>query len=152
MTQRDQERQAFLDAITADRYDQATRLVYADWCNEYGLDAEAEEQRRWTPEWQRAWDWFEKLAADMNAAHGPGIPITVEELLEAGTKSTDPKLLKRGEEGRIVGDDLRFGLRDWYDTEDNRIEYWNNWETVTRKKVDTGDPGFWNREVFRCCY
>lgn len=30
MTQRDQEHQAFLDAITADRYDQPTRLVFAD--------------------------------------------------------------------------------------------------------------------------
>ncbi len=54
----DEERQAFLDAIAADRYDQTTRLVFADWLNEHGLDDEAEVQRQWTPEKQRAEDWL----------------------------------------------------------------------------------------------
>ena len=61
----DQQRQAFLDAIAADRYDQTTRLVFADWLNERGMDSEAEVQRAWTREKQEAEDFIADFAAEL---------------------------------------------------------------------------------------
>ncbi len=149
MTEFERKRAAFLEAISQDRYDREVRLVYADLLNENGLDAEAEEQRRWTPEWQKAWDWFTQLAADMSGAQGEGEAIAVVEIIEAGTKALEG--WDRWD-GTLIGDGMGFEMRDWYDDEDNRIAYWENWTAVTRRDPSAEDPSFSNREVFRCCY
>lgn len=62
------ERERFEAAIQADRYDQVTRLVFADWLEEHDDPEAADEQRRWTPEWQRSDDWIDEFCdrVDLN--------------------------------------------------------------------------------------
>lgn len=65
MTQRTP-REAFLEAIKEDRFNQLTRLVFADWLEENGNDADIEEiqkQRLWTREWQEAEDFLQHYAS-----------------------------------------------------------------------------------------
>lgn len=55
------ERKAFVDILTKDRFDAKTRLVFADWLEEHGCDDEAAEQRRMaSPEWVEAAKWIEE--------------------------------------------------------------------------------------------
>lgn len=57
-------RQAFEDILRDDLFDTTTRLVFADWLEENGLDDEANEQRRMaTPEWQASARWLTDFAA-----------------------------------------------------------------------------------------
>jgi uncharacterized protein (TIGR02996 family) len=70
------EYQAFLKALANDPYDQETRLVFADWLEEHGLDDEAAEQRAWRREKQEAEDWLRFFA--------PKLEMTYKELLEVG--------------------------------------------------------------------
>ncbi len=162
MTQRDLERQAFLDAITADRYDHATRLVFADFLNENGYDAEAEEQRRWTPEWQRAWDWFEKLAAAVSLAEGGAESVeelvTPQQLIDAGSKTVAAlsEQHSEGDQGTSILGGMGFWLRDWYNGDEylpgtNLTEYVENEgesEEQTWETMDGESRSIVNRDVF----
>lgn len=52
------EQAAFMDALIDDPEDVTTRMIYADWLEENGLDQEAANQRKWTPEYQQAYNWM----------------------------------------------------------------------------------------------
>lgn len=116
-------------------------------------DDEAVEQRRWTPERQRAEDWLRDLAARAGEtcvnyselwdefSRGPRTlergkeyqgrkrwePITYEMLLQAGHDWLDHEdyLVQFGAEG----------LRDLMYEGDNRELFWKHWETITERKV-----------------
>lgn len=82
------DRERFLAAIEADPYDLAARKVFADWLDEFGSDADAEEaqvQRAWTREKQDAIVWLTGFAADMTDAMrggwAPGGEMTYSGLL-----------------------------------------------------------------------
>lgn len=75
--------------LKEDPYGINLRLVYSDWLEEQGLDDEAAEHRRWTPEWQRAEDYLREYAAQLkpypqrstiwSSAYDP-FPVLIEEL------------------------------------------------------------------------
>lgn len=138
------EREAFERAIAADRYDQDTRRVFADWLDENGFDDEAAFQREWTPRWQEAEDWLkgfaERIAGydwrdDGMTLHAP----TLEQVVEAGRKCLDDN------ESSLLGGD-GFGATNIWD--EVREEYWSHWKAYTRR-AEVVTP---NGDVFRCCY
>jgi uncharacterized protein (TIGR02996 family) len=58
----DPDKEAFEEAILANRYDRPTRLLFSDWLEEHGYVDEAVIQRSWTPEKQQAEDWLAEHA------------------------------------------------------------------------------------------
>ena len=62
------DREAFEQMIKEDRYDQTTRLVFADWLDDHDCPEEADWQRAWTPEWQKAEDYVKDFCkrVDLN--------------------------------------------------------------------------------------
>lgn len=59
------EKEIFESAIKQNRYDQSTRLVFADWLEEHGYDDEAVVQRLWTKEKQQSEDWLREFAGTL---------------------------------------------------------------------------------------
>lgn len=62
------DRERFVAAIEKDPYDLHTRKVYADWLDEFGTDADADEavvQREWTAEKQDAIVYLTEFAAQV---------------------------------------------------------------------------------------
>ena len=54
----------FIQALDTNRYDQTTRLVFADWLEEMGHDDEAlEQRRRATDRWVASDKWLREYAA-----------------------------------------------------------------------------------------
>lgn len=105
----EEEKQAFLEAIEMDRYDEITRRVFADWLTENGFDDEAQYQREWTPRLQQAIDFIVKVAQDcemsyeeftgridkyLETGHLLGLPMNIPE--------EDPSWEKFWEEYHIV--------------------------------------------------
>jgi uncharacterized protein (TIGR02996 family) len=129
-----QEKAAFEAAIKADRYDQATRRVFADWLEEHGLDDEAAVQRAWTPRKQQAEDYLRDFAAELSHhpyEQGVDYGVTYEELLRVahGVLDGDPR-------ARIY---LGFDTPQRIWTE--REKFWEEFEIVTGRKVDDGRRG-----------
>ena len=60
------ERLAFQLAIGADRYDQVTRLVFADWLDEHDSPEEAQKQRAWTVTWQKSEDYVREFCQNVD--------------------------------------------------------------------------------------
>lgn len=54
---------AFEKAILDAPYDKASRMAFADWLYERGLDHEAEWQASWTPARQKAEEFFKDVAS-----------------------------------------------------------------------------------------
>lgn len=150
------EKEAFLKAITADRYDQTTRWAFADWLEEHGYDDEAQEQRLWTREWQKSRDWLEDYASKINEheAYAPydlsksynryipeeierrSIPsLTYEELMAAAKKH-----IESGGSGTRW---LDFDIPDF--VREQRGEFWRHYSIVTRE-----DHGGRGTSFFRC--
>jgi uncharacterized protein (TIGR02996 family) len=123
-----QEKAAFEKAIAADRYDQATRRVFADWLEEHGLDDEAAVQRSWTPRKQQAEDYLRDFAAELSAFPDD---VTYERLLEVahGVLDGDP------DAHVLIGVDAPD--RVW----DEREKFWEEFEIVTGRKVDDDRRG-----------
>jgi uncharacterized protein (TIGR02996 family) len=63
---RKEDKEAFEEAIKEDPYNQATRLIFADWLNENNFDDEAEIQRSWTREKQEAEDYLRDFASKLS--------------------------------------------------------------------------------------
>jgi uncharacterized protein (TIGR02996 family) len=140
MSERERQLEAFLAAIQKDRYDEATRRVFADWLEENGYDDEALEQRRWTREKQEAEDWLRELAGRLgqtcrnydDALDGE-VPelweaITYEDVIQAGYAA-----VQSGNHFVQVGDMTAANVM----AEDSVRElYWKHWQTVTGQAVD----------------
>jgi uncharacterized protein (TIGR02996 family) len=133
------DRARFEAALAEDRFDYATRLVFADWLDENGEDAEAAWQRGCTPEWLRAADRLAEFAASISRA---GEPVSVEDLVEAGRY-----FLETGET-TVLGYALGMAATNrWYETGVPE-EFWDSWFVYTRTPAPKMTPG----EPFRCCY
>jgi uncharacterized protein (TIGR02996 family) len=131
-------RQAFEAILAGDPYDIETRLVYADWLEENGLDDDsAEERRKATEAWCAADQWMHTFALQVGIRH--------DEAITAGF---------RGDYGTGMnfnpGD---YGFSDEpgkYDFDEGKVEeYWRNWRIVTGREPEH-DQGT-KAMPFRCC-
>jgi uncharacterized protein (TIGR02996 family) len=128
---RNQEKAAFEAAIKDNRYDQATRLVYADWLDENGFDEEAGRQRAWTPEWQAAVDHLTEV--------GKALELDYEETLQAALE-----FLTIGR--RHVLDFEPPG----FDTVSEREAFWNAVWTITGRRPQDHNGWPWLSRPFSC--
>jgi uncharacterized protein (TIGR02996 family) len=136
-----QEKAAFEAAIKADRYDQATRRVFADWLEEHGLDDEAAVQRSWTPRKQQAEDYLRDFAAELSLdPHGDEDDeeervtydeVTYEELLRVAHAFLD------GDPNAHISLGFDTPDRVWEEAE----KFWEEFEIATGRKVDDGHRG-----------
>ena len=126
------EKQAFLDILAQDRYDEATRRVFSDWLEEHDFPEEAEFQRKWTREWQEADDWMRNFAsnAGQTCTEGYGTrgkhtwkEITYEDLIQAGWD-----YVKTGDFFTQMGSE---NLRNDMFEPKTRELFWKHWSTVT---------------------
>jgi len=109
----------FLAAIKADRFDAATRKVFADWLEDHGEDDEAVIQREWTAENQRAAEQYLREYADE-------CEITSGELIEAGHAYLDD------------GDCLGIGTMTPDVAMGSQEEFWGHFMVVTGRPVPAG--------------
>ena len=137
------ERKAFEAAIAADRYDEATRRIYADWLSDEGLDDEAAVQYSWGREKEQlkeqSEDWLrnyaERLVDDWDGH--PRRKFTYEEDLAAATDYIDSK-------GYNL---LRLPFQTPDVVTDSADEFWQHFERVTGRKVAESHKG----ETFISC-
>lgn len=148
------ERKAFEDAIAKDRYDEATRKVFADWLSENGFDDEAAVQYAWTRERQEAEDWLrdfaEQAGGTIEGYDGTGgdekyQPITYETVLQAaaGALSSYREAVERGEEHPEYWTEsfTQYGsssARDLLNSKSNREKFWRCYALVTGDSVEKG--------------
>ena len=135
------QREAFLHKISEDKYDQTTRLIFADWLDENDYPEDANKQREWTPEWQKSEDWLTDFAERCTEGY---------ELDEDYKKCTLEQLVKvincyleDGSSSVMSG--LGFAAQDLYDEE--REAFWYHWEEYTKATVD---ETYRTSEPFRC--
>jgi uncharacterized protein (TIGR02996 family) len=143
------EKQAFLVLVAQDKYNQSNRLIFADWLNEHGMDDEAEVQRAWTPEKQKAEDWLRDFAVqcggtrgfeDEEEYYGPYQEITYEMVIQAGHDFVD----SNGEDYFVqMGTETARSLM--YE-EGTREKFWEYWQLVTGVTVGEEKQG----TVFSC--
>lgn len=112
------EQQAFIKVLEQNENDTETRLVYADWLEEHGLDDEADRQRKWPS----AKKWLIDFCDEYNQKDSDyERHVPYEELLQKAV--------------RAISDDLSFytgnndtmceGLRA------NRVKFWTCISIVT---------------------
>ncbi len=130
------DRERFLAAIEADPYDLDARKVFADWLDEFGSDADAEEaqaQRAWTREKQDAIVWLGEFAADINRESRGGRGERWE-LDHRGLVAALGKYLDTGETLFFHGFDTPD--RAWGENE----ELWRNYELATGRSLGGRTP------------
>jgi uncharacterized protein (TIGR02996 family) len=130
------DRERFLAAIEADPYDLDARKVFADWLDEFGSDADAEEaqvQRAWTREKQDAIVWLTGFAADMtDAMRGGWAPGG--EMTYSGLLGVLADFLDGGDHFVFEGVDTPH--RTWSENE----ELWRNYELATGRSLGGRTP------------
>ena len=117
-------RRPFEDDIVKDRYDQTTRLIYADWLEDRGFDDVAAAQRSWTKERQEAEDWLRDFAAKSSLEYGE----VIHAASRYQTHGDICNLRERTEEaqGMVFAD---------------RESFWQNYETLTGDIVEPFKKG-----------
>ncbi len=143
------EREGFLKALEADRFDLASHRAYADWLYEKGEDDLAHVHASWTREKQEAEDWLREFAAE-GGVHCPdypydnddGRPITYEEVIQAGHD-----YLNHGNHFVQLGDET---LRDKTYGK-TLVKYWKCWQLVTGITVDEDRRRVHRRPGWRPC-
>lgn len=155
------EQEAFEEALRVDRYNTTSRLVYANYLEEHGLDDEALEQRRMaSPAWITASRWMENFAADCGETcvegYGSGRwdpeqkkvvgqkeeiwkQITYEDVIQAGHAALKDEWDYFTQVGSEKARDLMYGGKV--------EEFWSNWEIITGIKVN---PEQRQHTVFSC--
>ena len=154
------EQEYFLKALAENEDDVATRLVYADWLEENGLDDEADRQRKWSEakawlkdfaskcgrtctNYDEAWDEYlerRDALADEEREHWPDRQqmqeITYEIVVQAGfdyAKEPHNFFVQQG------SDEARSVLRNV-----GRDPFWKNWSIVTGHPIPD-----WNDEELK---
>ncbi len=113
----------FDKTLLADKYDQTTRLIYADWLEERGYDDEAVWQRSWTPEWQGSEDYFIELVEQSTDEM-----MTLERL---------KGVVKEFLEQEYLWDNILYDLRLPEPMEFYRgSKFWKQWEIYTSTSVE----------------
>lgn len=135
------QREAFLQAMTDDPRDLATRRAFADWLDEHDEPELADFHRKWTVEkYDEARKWLQKFADFLNQEGATVYEgedrdpnLSADDLLEAMRERVET-----GEGGIFLG----------FDTPDECWEgqprMWECFELITGQKVtqDTKDEGF----------
>ncbi len=131
------QRNAFLEALSANEDDTPTRLVYADWLDDQGEHEEADRHRKWPA----AKEWLVRFCRD----HNPSPEdedleewvISYEGLIELGRTAVEEA--DQGRLGFSCGNNMTMcdALRG------NSQEFWMNWSVVTGIPLPRGveDPG-----------
>ena len=137
------QRKAFLQAITDDPRDLATRRAFADWLDEHDEPELADFHRKWTVEkYDEAWKWLREFAEFLNREGATAyededgsLDLSAEDLLEAMWER-----VRTGEGAIYLG----------FDTPDECYEgqgrMWECFELITGQKVreDTKDEGLFH--------
>ena len=172
----DTQRQAFEEALQKDRYDSVTRLVYADWLEENGLDDEAREQRRMaSPEWIASDQWMHKFASTLGThspyyseswrrdrenrerqdiglpplpeIHEEVIPMSYEIVMEAAKHWLETyKDTEWGPDGDYFTQNGDETARDEMGNPNTRAEFWKHYQQITGASVEKEKQG----QVFSC--
>ncbi len=132
------QREAFLKALEANKYDEAMHRVYADYCDENGLDEEAQFHREWTKQWQEAYDYMELFGKEI--AEDEDLP-TVAELLDIGKR-----FIEKGERSQVGW--MGFSATNHTLEEGVLEKFWNSWHILMKLEME---EGFGNRDPFMCC-
>lgn len=128
-----QQRQAFLDTLTANEDDTATRWIYADWLDEQNEHEEADRMRKWPA----AKAWMVEFAASLGGTgvdddeenyYGPYREITYEDVIQAGRDfvANDDYFVQQGSEL----------ARSRMHEAGTKELYWRNWSVLTGIAVD----------------
>lgn len=130
MSAHDNERQAFLKALTENEDDTLARMVYADWLEEQGEHEEADRHRQWPA----AKAWLKEFCKEYNPDPGDPDPyecvIPYEELVELAREAIgEPRDSDDGEQWYNFSCGSNQSMRDAL--ESNRREFWKNWSVVT---------------------
>jgi uncharacterized protein (TIGR02996 family) len=136
------ERDAFLQAITDDPRDLATRQAFADWLDEHDEPELADFHRKWTVDkYDKARRWLKEFARFLNREggkideEGNSSDFSAHDLLEAMRERVET-----GEGGIFLG----------FDTPDEcwagQARMWECFELITGQKVteDTKAKGFFS--------
>jgi hypothetical protein len=143
------ERDTFEAAIKADRYSQALHFAFADYLEEHGLDDEAAEQRRWTPEWQESVDWlhdFVQRTGGTCTNYNEAVCAADEQLADI----TYEQLIQAGHDWILNGDDfVQHGsdnARNLMQHNEVREQFWQHWAIAARTEVAEDKRG----RLFSC--
>ena len=135
------EREAFLQAITDDPRDLATRRAFADWLDEHDEPELADFHRKWTVEkYDEAWKWLQEFAEFLNQEGG-----TIDEDDNWNSNLSADDLLGAMQERVQTG---KGGIFLGFDTPDEcwdgQDRMWECFELITGQKVreDTKGEGF----------
>lgn len=154
-------REGFKKAIVENMCDSVTRLVYADWLEENGLDDEAREQRRMSSaEWVAAVEWMHVFAekGGYNCYYGDETPdskITYQIVMDAARTWVETAIEESYEsDGKkhswISGDYFtqhgQEGLRDLMSSQKQQDEFWKNYQIIVGQTVEKNKQG----TVFSC--
>ncbi len=149
----DTEKEAFLTAIAKDRYDQTTRLVFANWLEENGLDDEALIQRSWTREKQESEDWLRDYAAKCGETCTNYSDVWQEHVEEEWQDITYEMVVQAGHDyvnhgnystqvGSEKARDLMYG--------ETAELFWKHWQTVTGRTKAAREEDEWMDGPFSC--
>ncbi|MCA9067277.1 MAG: TIGR02996 domain-containing protein [Planctomycetaceae bacterium] len=137
----EQQHRAFLDILEKNEDDSTTRLIYADWLEEWGYCEEAERQRLWP----QAKKWLVEFC-EKNQGDEYEWKLDYETLLEEGNRAYQYALEKDGEIGVIS---LSCGNNETmcYALRANPDEFWKNWSIITGNPLPDEPEGNYG---FRC--
>src|SRR5262245_35925831 len=145
------QREGFLQAITDDPRDLATRRAFADWLDEHDEPDLADFHRKWTVEkYDEAWKWLQEFAEFLNRegdAIYEGEDEDEYEDFDRNPNLSADDLLEAMRERVRTGEG---GIGLWFDTPDECYEgqgrMWECFELITGQKVteDTKEDGFFS--------
>lgn len=146
------EQEAFEAALAKDRYDCTTRLVYADWLEERGLDDQAAEQRRMaTPEWVEADRWMHEFVKTLGSSCINYDAVWDKHEPEEWHDFTYDEVIQAGHDALRDGDYLvQLGSNEARDHMYNPLtkeKFWDCWSTITGIPVSEEDR---EHSVFSC--
>ena len=131
-------REQFVQALKENPYDAVTHAVYADWLMENGFDEEAEVQRRWTVEKQKAAEAFMlEYASELSGYDDEERyrKVSVERVMEEATE------VLAGQQGYIsVGSQTPEMV--W----NKAKEFWQHYSVLTGTPIEKG-----YRKTFVAC-
>jgi uncharacterized protein (TIGR02996 family) len=140
------QRQAFLQAITDDPRDLATRRAFADWLDEHDEPELADFHRQWTvAKYDDARKWLQEFAEFLN--HEGGAFYEDEEDDRDPNLSADDLLAAMHQRVRTGAGGIFLGFDTPDECWEGQERMWECFELITGQKVreDTREEGF-----FRC--
>jgi len=130
---------AFTKALEANRYDEATRKVFADFLEENGYDDEAVAQRKWTREWQESVDWITDFAAKLHPHWEPHYKADYDEDEPKGMSYEE--FMKEAEKAGRAGDAIYFNFDTPNVCYEQADELMKHYRIVTGKDMATDEDG-----------